>query len=139
MVAISFGYRQDFPELILAGKKNQTIRPYNEKRFEQIKRIKKLQLYWKQRTKKGYKIGDAELEDIFIIMLSPDKHITMWDERTNRWWGLHGIDEWEIIKRDGFRGKEEFFGAFHKMYGDKMYSMKFMIIRFRLKIGDRNE
>ena len=37
MVAISFS-EERFVKLIQQGKKDQTIRPYNPKRFEQIKR-----------------------------------------------------------------------------------------------------
>ena len=71
MVAISFNYRA-FSDMILRGDKDQTIRPYNPERYEQIKRIGKLQLYWKQRTKECFKIADAELTEIFKIKFIKD-------------------------------------------------------------------
>jgi len=113
MVAISFSEKK-FVNLIRQGIKDQTIRPYNPKRFELIKRKKKLQLYYKQRTKECRKIADAELVEIFKIRLYADYrkedvwlggkriigYILIWDG--GEWRKATDGEWWEIIKRDGF-------------------------------------
>lgn len=136
MVSISFSYREDFPELIRQGIKDQTIRPFNEKRFEQIKRVKKLQLYWKQRTKECFKIADAELTEIFKIKLHRDTigYIFIWDgdEKEKKWRKATNEEFEEIIRRDGFDNLSDFYDAFHTMYGKRVYDMEFMVIRFRV-------
>lgn len=136
LVAISFSMRDDFPEMIRKGIKDQTIRPFNEKRFEQIKRIRKLQLYWKQRTKECYKIADAELTEIFKIRLYAKGtrigYIQIWDENLKRWRKAGDEEWWDAIKRDGFSNAIQFYDAFHKTYGDAVYDMEFMVIRFKV-------
>jgi len=118
MVAISFS-EERFVKLIQQGKKDQTIRPYNPKRFEQIKRMKKLQLYYKQRTKECRKIADAELTEIFRIKFSQ----------------LNPVEEIWLALRDGFDGIVDFYNWFEKRYGKKLYDMEFMVIKFRITEG----
>ena len=139
MVAISFSEKR-FVDLIRQGKKDQTIRPYNEQRFDQIKRIKKLQLYYKQRTKECFKIADAELTEIFKIRLYEQSFLVMYGMPLRRlmifnngWFNRASIkDELEIIERDGFNNIDEFYNFFYEKYGDKLYEMEFMVIRWRL-------
>jgi len=130
MVAISFSKRENFPDLIRQGRKDQTIRPYNERRFEQINRIKKLQLYWKQRTKECYKIADAELTEILIIRFELSG-IYIWNEKI-KYYERDWDKEKEIIKRDGFDNKLDFYRCFENLYGNRLYDMEFMVIRWRL-------
>ena len=147
MVAISFSV-DGFVEKIKSGAKDQTIRPFNQRRYEQIKRIKKLQLYWKQRTKECFKIADAEVTEIFKIRLYSDnrkqdewlggKRIIgyiliedkgKWRKATNEEW-------WDIIKRDGISNAQDLYKAFYKTYGDAIYDMEFMVIRWNLLGGN---
>ena len=39
----------------------------------------------------------------------------------------------QIAERDGFEDIVDFFNWFRNMYGDKLYEMEFMVIRWRLK------
>jgi len=133
MVAISFSKKPEFPQMIIDGVKDQTIRPFNAKRYDQIKRIKKLQLYWKQRTKECFKIADAELIEIFkmkFIFHGSGYHIHPFNEVG----GYYTVPPYsqveEIIKRDGLT-EEEFYPLFQETYGD-IGDMEFMVIRFKV-------
>jgi len=133
MVAISFSLKEEFPEMIRQGTKDQTIRPFNKRRFEQIKRIRKLQLYWKQRTKECYKIADAWATEIFKIRFEQlfwdgKYHICMYNEEKGEYYPVSYDQQREITKRDGLT-EIEFFNLFHKKYGD-IEEMEFMVIRF---------
>jgi len=140
MVAISFSKKLEFPEMIRKGTKDQTIRPFNAKRFEQMQRIGKLQLYWKQRTKECYKIADAELTEIFRIMIVPTPHknhthcvILKCTSSFNPISSSCPVSEKEyneILTRDGLTVKE-FYTLFRETYGDTSH-MKFMVIRFKV-------
>ena len=140
MVAISFSKKPEFPQMIIDGTKDQTIRPYKSKRFEQIKRIKKLQLYWKQRTKEGFLIANAELTDIFRIVIRPHPLGTNLDfmifKRSNSdyftplYYPMTPKEQEELVRRDGLT-QEEFYGLFQDTYGD-ISSMEFMVIRFKV-------
>ena len=132
MVAISFSEKR-FVELIQQGIKDQTIRPYNPKRFGLIKRKKKLQLYYKQRTKECFKIADAELIEIFKIRFK--NLIEIWNEEKQEWTQAKTKDIEEIIKRDGFESGWELYSTLYSMYGEKMHDMEFIVIRFKLKEG----
>jgi len=134
MVAISFSKNPEFPEMIRKGIKDQTIRPLNEKRYEQIKRIRKLQLYWKQRTKECFKIADAELTEIFKIKFVK-KHLIFKKSETeyfNRlFYPLEPMDIHEIVTRDGFDEFQELWEALENTYGN-IEDMIFMVIRFKV-------
>lgn len=139
MVAISFS-EERFVKLIQQGIKDQTIRPYNPKRFELIKRKKKLQLYYKQRTKECRKIADAELTEIFRIKFVAyydywgDECITVavLNENNGCWQELDTEEFMELVTRDGFDKEWEFVAWFEKRYGKKLYNMEFMVIRFKI-------
>lgn len=131
MVAISFSKKPEFPEMIRNGTKDQTIRPLNVERFEQIERIKKLQLYWKQRTKECYKIADADLIEMFKIKLvhEGDEWIYIWNE-TICTYSPATYEIAEIIRRDGLT-HEEFYPLFLETYSN-IEDMEFMVIRFKV-------
>ena len=129
MVAISFSV-EGFVEKIRSGEKDQTIRPFNARRYEQIKRSKKLQLYWKQRTKECLKIADAELVEIFKIRFK--NLLEIWNEKKQEWIQAKTRDIEEIIKRDGFESGWELYSTLYSMYGEKMHDMEFMVIRWKL-------
>jgi len=142
MVAISFSKKPEFPQMIIDGIKDQTIRPFNAKRYDQIKRIRKLQLYWKQRTKECFKIADAELTEIFKILLLPIRDnngqvmgyvISKYHPSeyfTSYYLPVSQKERDEIIRRDGLT-EEEFHPLFEETYGN-IENMEFMVIRFKV-------
>jgi len=126
MVAISFS---EFKDKLLSGEKTQTIRPYTKHRYNQIKNAKKLQMYWKQRTKESEKLFDAELEDIFLIkffhvvtdiLILYPKGVTLTDREIET-----------LVRRDGFASKKELIKWFYRKYGNRLFRNYFMVIRFR--------
>ena len=135
MVAISFNYRA-FSDMILRGDKDQTIRPYNPERYEQIKRIGKLQLYWKQRTKECFKIADAEVTDIFRIKFYIDDSgtaeiLALKDNQIDdNYYPLSPIEIQEIVSRDGFINFWDLWDALVETYG-AIENREFMVIRFK--------
>ena len=137
MVAISFSV-EGFVEKIRSGAKSQTIRPFNQKRYEQIERIKKLQLYWKQRTKECFKIADAELTEIFKIKFV--SYFDYWGDMVivvHKWDdGWREISAKELIElsfRDGFVTVWDFLHWFENQYREKLLKMEFMVIRWKLE------
>jgi len=134
MVAISFSKSPSFPQMIWNGTKDQTIRPYNAERYEQIKRIKELQLYWRQRTKECYKIADAELTDIFRIKFDRENMVSILrDDQINDYYiPLTPMEIQELVSRDGFISFWDLWDALEETYGD-IESMEFMVIRWVLK------
>jgi len=137
MVAISFSEIR-FVDLIRAGIKDQTIRPYNWYRYGQIVRIWKLQLYYKMRTKECFKIADAiPIELLRIRLYAPDAkigHIQILDDTG---WRLATKEEMlEFVRRDGFDTVHEFYKWFYGRYGERVYDMEFMAIRWKLCGGD---
>jgi len=140
MVAISFSI---FKDKLLSGEKDQTIRPFTRQRYLQFAKAREvseegkpsLQIYWKQRTKESEKLFDAILTELRVIAIDPDR-----EEMRERVWMVadlkipEGKVE-EIVKRDGFESKEEFFNFFRKKYGSKLKDMYFILIRFRRAEG----
>ena len=140
MVAISFS-KIKFVDSIKKLWKDQTIRPYNEKRFKQIQENKNLQLYYKQRNKNGFKIGDAELEEIFKLRLykpgvTDVKTIQVFD---GKWRDCTEEEVKWIEFRDGFANLDDMYEFFHNTYGDKVYTMEFMVIRWKLIVDVAQE
>lgn len=134
MVAISFSESPSTPQMILDGTKDQTIRPYNAERYDQIKHAKELQLYWKQRAKEGYKIADAELVDIFRIKFDRENMVSMLrdDQIDDYYIPLTPMEIQEIVSRNGFINFWDLWDALEEIYGD-IESMEFMVIRWALK------
>ena len=133
MVAISFSV-DGFVEKIRSGAKDQTIRPFNQRRYEQIKRIKKLQLYWKQRAKECFKIADAEVTEIFKIRFK--NLIQIWDENKQEWVQATTEQIEEIVRRDGFESGWELYNVLYNTYGENIHEMDFMVIRWKLLGGN---
>ena len=136
MVAISFSV---FKDKILNSTKTQTIRPFNPKRYEQIKKIGKLQLYWKQRTKECRLLKEVELEDIFVIAFTgKENYIGIYEvDGTDIHFVRYATEEEvkEIVRRDGFKNFLEMYNWFAKKYKSSEYSglfgMYFMVIRWK--------
>ena len=130
MVAISFSV---FKDKILSGEKRQTIRIYSEKRYNQIMRIRTLQLYWHQRSR------DSELlREEIAVELFRMRFIEEGDEI-----GLETMDaygEFEVAKEnerehiaqaDGFSSWAELVQWFINRYGrDKLLKTDYMVIRW---------
>ena len=107
-------------ENIQSGVKRTTIRKYSPKRLEQIERIRKLQLYWKPRTKDCKHIADVKLE--YIVRF---KFPSSWEEANEDY------DYWEYTaKKDGFKNYVGMIYWFEQEYGDELYDMDFMIIQW---------
>ena len=136
MVAISFSV---FKEKILSGEKKQTIRPYSKKRWNSILKNKKLQLYWKQRTKECEFLKEVELEEMFRIRfeikwlrVSFLGYITVLKEEEDGSWKEIDSDELDHLARcDGFENCSEMTEWFFEKYGYGIDTMIFMVIRWR--------
>lgn len=142
MVAISFSL---FKDKLLSGEKDQTIRPLTEHRYKQMRKawfnaqigIPDLQIYWKQRTKECEKLFDAFLKDMFVIYIDPDEESIAKRDAPHLYRVFTDDEVEEVIRRDGFDSKEDFFNFFRKKYGSKLKDMYFILIRFRRAEGER--
>ena len=148
MVAIGFTV---FKEKILSGEKTQTIRPYSEKRWLSILRNKKLQLYWKLRTKNTEFLKEVVAVELFKIMFLED-----WDDlghkviivkrtdnafsapredflfnRSERWRDMSVDEIKEMARRDGFDDEFQMFKWFENKYGKDIWGKELMVIRWR--------
>lgn len=134
MVALSFSDQKLLGKL-LSGEKDQTIRPFSERRYEQIVRIRKLQIYWKQRTRESKKLFDAELTEIFLIYLIHPKTKEEWPHKIENQELIPMTKEEveELARRDGFKNIEELYAWFKQRYKKQKEKLegKFMVIRFR--------
>jgi len=134
MVAISFSDSR-LLEKLLSGEKNQTIRPYSERRYSIIKGRKILQIYWKQRTKECRKLFDAELTEIFLIYLFHPKTKKEWPHKIKNQEPVPMTKKEveELVRRDGFKNIRELYAWFKQQYRKQKKKLegKFMVIRFR--------
>ena len=135
MVAISFSV---FKDKLLSGEKTQTIRPYSEKRFNQLKNAKVLHIYWKLRTKECQLLFLADLVDLFRIRFTEEKKVKVIIESYSfgdiEYLVSHILTDDELddlVKHDGFNSVDEMFDWFYNKYGDSMYEKEFMVIRFK--------
>jgi|Deesub1362B_J571_1020462.scaffolds.fasta_scaffold03070_7 hypothetical protein len=132
MVAISFSI---FKDKLLSGEKDQTIRPFSEYRWKQLLKAKeegrKLQIYWKQRTKECEKLFDAEITDLFLLWFVPDK-LTAPEPDSDYRHFLTIEEEEELSRRDGFKNSDEmdewFFSKYQLL---ELAPEPFIVIRFR--------
>lgn len=109
-------------ENIRSGRKTTTLRVYDAKRFEQIQRIRKLQLYWKPRTKACELIAEVELYNIRIFKFVHAQDFLGYPLLT---------EHFEIMAhKDGFNNYDDMLEWFHSHYGDAMYKMDFMLIEW---------
>ena len=129
MVAISFSVMKD---KLLSGEKSHTIRKIkNLKRLHQIARLKKLQIYWKLRTKYTEKLFDATLVDISMFHLDKNGYPWAWvSDPTYPFACNHGVD-CDLVKfpheyaeklaiKDGFNSIEEMQAWFVNKYKEKV-------------------
>lgn len=134
MVAIGFTV---FKDKILNCEKTQTIRPYSRKRWVSILNNKKLQLYWKLRTKNTEFLREVTVTDLFKIIFS-----TLYDDLGHECWTIYRFDgqKWremtreeieELARRDGFNSMYDMLLWFKDRYGDALWGKEFMVIRWR--------
>ena len=115
-----------FIDKILSGEKRQTIRRASPK-WKNVKAGDKLTLYTGLRTKECRKLGEAVVESITPIFLTP---------ATGRAWvrlpfGLAGLrdDDLELIAlMDGFPSLSRFWQFFGEKYGFE--TLEFYVIRW---------
>jgi hypothetical protein len=116
---------------LLSGEKRHTIRRYNRKRAHQIAKIKKLQIYWKLRTKYTEKLFDAELVKMTYIHLDDHGYPWSWvGDRDNPFSCNIGADcdlvkfpreeADNLAKKDGFDSIEEMQTWFTAKYGNNV-------------------
>ena len=131
MVAISLSI---FKDKLLSGEKDQTIRPFSEYRWKQLLKAKegklRLQIYWKQRTKECEKLFDAEIMDLFVMDLFPDTFVAS-DPNSDDWRMLTIEEDDELAIRDGFCCHDELLDWLFDKYGDAVFTMRFIVIRFK--------
>ena len=154
MVSLSFNIPEHKP-MLFDGRKDQTIRLYNEKRYSQIARAENIEIYWKLRMShaKGgsEKLFDARMVEIFPIYLfsnNPPRQMIegAWPNRQ----GNMSIGAWprlcsgrnftipmfdELVRRDGFETGVQLYNALYRMHDDKVFDHKFFVTRFARKVA----
>ena len=121
MVAISFS-DTSFIRDIIAGTKKQTVRRFSPPWIETLKRNPKLQLYYKQRSRNGFKFADAVLEEVFPIALLPDAILRQDGQ---------DLDSDAFAKADGFKNYSGMLAWFAGNYSSQAIEETWMVIRFR--------
>lgn len=128
MVALSFSVMK---EKLLSGEKEHTIRKINNfKRLHQMAKIKKLQIYWKLRTKQTEKLFDAEFVGATMFHLDSSGYPWAWVGDETYPFACNNVPsaEWDLIKfpyeeanklaiKDGFTSIEEMQKWFVDKYG----------------------
>ena len=134
MVAIGFTV---FKEKILAGEKTQTIRPYSERRWKSILKNRKLQLYWKLRTKECEFLKEVNLKELFKIRfgikwlrLYSLGHYTVSKEEDGKWREMEEEEMEDLARRDGFESFKALVEWFKEKYGVGIFTQDFMVIRW---------
>lgn len=129
MVIITF---KVFKDKLIDGTKKQTIRPYSKERYEQLKHALKYQLYWGNPRNGGTLIKEVTPKPS-ITCLTFDKEKGLinigYDPRHDHF--LYYPEEQDLIAiNDGFKDFNEMEDWFQKNYGEKIYEMRFMLIRW---------
>ena len=140
MVAISFSVMKD---KLLSGEKTHTIRKLNINRLHQMAKLKKLQIYWKLRTKETEKLFDAEFVGATIFNLDSNGYPWAWVGDDTYPFACNNVSpvDADLIKfpinyatslalEDGFDSIEDMQKWFVSKYNDRV-SGDYMGIRFR--------
>ena len=133
MVAIGFTV---FKDKILTGEKTQTIRPYSERRWKSILKNRKLQLYWKLRTKECEFLKEVNLKEMFKIRfeikwlkLYTLGYYTVFKE-DGTWREMEEEEMEDLARRDGFESFKALVEWFREKYGVGIFMQDFMVIRW---------
>jgi hypothetical protein len=123
-----------FKEKIEDGTKTQTIRPYNERQFKRFCNAKKYQLYWHNPRNGGKLIREVEPNGTPFLIRFHKKHAiinTGYLPGHNEF--IYFPNEQHIIAiNDGFERFLDLFSWFYEMYGEEMFTKKFMVLRWKL-------
>lgn len=147
MVVLSFSIPAHKP-MLLDGRKDQTIRLYKEKRFNQIKSARNLEIYWKLRMPRNKggseKLFDARRTEVFPIYLyAPIRlkglHNDPWPwfaESTGALLSQFTIKQtMELVQRDGFQYRSELYDALAKLHRSDDLMKLFFVTRFARKVA----
>jgi len=132
MVALSF---KVFKDKLVSREKQQTIRPINIPRIEQMKRLG-IQIYWKQRNpKESEKLYNAKLKSFMYIKFDK-KGYPRYRVITDDPFGPLEIEpklseltleeQKELAKRDGFGSINEMAKWFLNEYGENLTTTPFL-------------
>lgn len=115
-----------FIDKILSGEKQQTIRRAGPK-WANVKAGDKLTLYTGLRTKACRKLGEAIVESITPIMLDTEcDNVAVYTPLGDFNLDLPALND--LVERDGFIGKDDFFEFFCLNY--KIGRLKMVVIRW---------
>lgn len=147
MVILSFSISEQ-KAMLLDGRKDQTIRLFTKKRYEEIGSAKNLEIYWRLRlphSKGGSeKLFDARPLEVFPIYLYAP--IGLKGLHNDPWPWFAGADgsllsrftinqAMELVQRDGFQYRKELYDALAKLHrGDDLMKL-FFVTRFARKVA----
>jgi len=128
-----------FKEKIKSGEKCRTTRPFSENRYRQLERIRKVQLYWKQRTKECEKLGEGEVTELAIVKVRKWGLLMKWNPESMLYWEIEKHDLGKFVEEEGFNSYDEYYRWLENHYGSKnLENMEFMVIKWSLT-GDKYE
>ncbi len=122
-----------FRDKIKSGEKKQTIRRYNEKRFQWFTNAKKYQLYWGNPRNGGTLIKEVDPIHPYLIRFDYEKGVinTGYLPGHNAFI-LFPEEREELARADGFTDYNEMIQWFMKTYGTVIpFNEKFMVLRWR--------
>lgn len=114
------------------GKCTQTIRPYSQR----PRKINDLIMFhgWSGKpynSKWNWRTKYFRIDEVFAIQIFEDSVLTE-PMITNR--GMLPNEMEDLAKRDGFESYNEMYTQFKKMYGNRLSSMVFQVIRWNIKL-----
>ena len=147
MVILSFSISEHKP-MLLDGRKDQTIRLFTKKRYEEIGSAKNLEIYWKLRlphSKGGSeKLFDARPLEVFPIYLYASFGRMGFLSDPWPWYAQPdgtllsrlSIDQtFDLVRRDGFKYRNDLYDALEKLHGAKDLTKLFFVTRFAKKVA----
>lgn len=136
MVTLSF--KKEWRNLLLSGDKTQTVRPKPKykRMFELFGAWNGhlvLQIYINQRSPDRELLFIAKVMELLGLKFPEYNAMpVVTSYREGGWSECAGREIWE---NDGFGSLQEMYNWFLREYGDKLYDMDFVVIRFKPKLG----
>jgi len=117
-----------FKDKILSGEKKQTIRRYNEKRFQQFTNVNKYQLYWGSPRNEGELLKEVDPLSPYLIRFDLAHGIINAENDA-----VYSLDEREkLAKADGFNNYHEMLDWFIQTYGTIIpFNEMFIVVRWK--------